>query len=89
MGIFHSRRTNHRISGDLAHHGLINVQLPQQRPKLFRGNAAGAEQPGPLPGHVHDGGFHAYPARAAVHNGLDLPGHIVIDVLRRGRAGLA
>ena len=89
MGVFHARRANHRIPGDFAHHGPVNIQFAQQLPQLFRRNATGTQQPGPLTGDIHNGGFHAHPAGPAVYNSFDLPRHVVIDMLSGGGAGLA
>ena len=89
MAVLHAGGFHYGVLVNLSRDRLVDDQVPQHLDQLLRSDSAGAQQPGPVLGQVHNGGLHPHPAGASVHNGIDFAVVVVAHVLRRGGRGLA
>ena len=87
--VLHAGGLDHLILVDLSGDRLVHHQVTQDSQQLFGTDSAGTQQPGALISQVHDGGFHAHPAGAAVDDSGDFAVVVVEDMLGGGGGGLA
>ena len=89
MAVLHAGGLDYGVPVNLGGDGPVDDQVPQHRLKLLRGDATRPQKPGRVLRQIHDGGFHANGAGAAVHDGVDFAVVVMENMLGRGGGGLA